>query len=253
MRFVYQYRTHDNAVRSGEVSAADRDAAYRALKEKGIRPARLEEAPGLANKIFGKGKRWIAIAVLAVVAAVFAFQARKAPSEAAAGNAAPRHQIYGDPATMEAFERGDFESVLPREGDRLLAVFAQPGRLMCRKGFNPRLLAPQSAAELDGYAEKSLSADGDIAIGAGDSREAVELKQIVNGMREEMRAYLANGNGTPRSYWRRLNERTLQEMQIYERTRRELEKESSAAVWEERNAALRRLGLRTIPNPRDAD
>ena len=60
VRFVYQYRTHDNAVRSGEVSAADRDAAYRALKEKGIRPSRLEEAPGLANKIFGKGKRWIA-------------------------------------------------------------------------------------------------------------------------------------------------------------------------------------------------
>ena len=153
------------------------------------------------------------------------------------------------PATMEAFERGDFESVLPREGDRLLAVFAQPGRLMCRKGFNPRILTPQSAAELDGYAEKSLSADCDVAIDEGDSREARELKQIVNGMRDEMRAYLANGNGTPRSYWRRINERTQQEMQIYERTRRELEKESSAAVWEERNAALRRLGLRTIPNP----
>ena len=253
MRFVYQYRTHDNAVRSGEVSASDRDAAYRALKEKGIRPARLEEAPGLANKVVGKGKRWIAIAVLAVVAAVFAFQARKTPSGGATGSAAPRHQIYGDPATVEAFERGDFESILPRGGDRLLAVFAQPGRLMCRKGFNPRTLTPQSAAELAGYAEKSLSPDGDIEIGAGDPREVVELKQIVNGMRDEMRAYLANGNGTALSYWRRLNERTLQEMQIYERTRSELENEQSSAVWEERNAALRRLGLRTIPNPRDAD
>lgn len=68
-----------------------------------------------------------------------------------------------------------------------------------------------------------------------DSREAKELKQIVkqivNGMREEMREYLANGNGTPRSYWRRLNERTTQEMQIYERTCRELEKETSEEVW----------------------
>ena len=32
-----------------------------------------------------------------------------------------------------------------------------------------------------------------------DSREVRELKQIVNGMREELREYLANGNGTPRS------------------------------------------------------
>ena len=37
--------------------------------------------------------------------------------------------------------------------------------------------------------------------------------------------------------------------QIYERTRRELEKETSEEVWEQKNDALRRLGLRTIPNP----
>ena len=49
----------------------------------------------------------------------------------------------------------------------------------------------------------------------------------------------------------RLNERALQEMHIVERTRRELEKEKSTEVWEEKNAALRRLGLRTIPNPND--
>ena len=49
----------------------------------------------------------------------------------------------------------------------------------------------------------------------------------------------------------RLNERALQEMHIVERTRRELEKEKSTEVWEEKNAALRRLGLRAIPNPND--
>ncbi len=66
-----------------------------------------------------------------------------------------------------------------------------------------------------------------------------------------MRYYLDNGNGTPRSFWRRLNERTSQELQIYERTRRELENEKSAEVWEEKNEALRRLGLLTIPNPNE--
>ena len=70
-------------------------------------------------------------------------------------------------------------------------------------------------------------------------------------LREELRGYLANGNGTPRSFGRRLNERTASEMLIYERTRRELEREKSTEVWEEKNAALRRLGLRTIPNPND--
>lgn len=51
-----------------------------------------------------------------------------------------RHQIYGDPAIMEAFERGEFTSVLPREGNQLLAIIVQPGKLMCAKGMNPRSL-----------------------------------------------------------------------------------------------------------------
>ena len=46
------------------------------------------------------------------------------------------------------------------------------------------------------------------------------------------------------THWRRLNERTLSEMQIYERTRRELEKE-------QKNESLRILGLRTIPAPNE--
>ena len=93
--------------------------------------------------------------------------------------------------------------------------------------------------------------ENDISIDTAESREITELKQIVNGMRAEMREYLANGNGTPRSFWRRLNERTTQEMHIYERTRRELENEKSEEVWEQKNEALRRIGLRTIANPNE--
>ena len=50
-----------------------------------------------------------------------------------------------------------------------------------------------------------------------------------------------------------LNERTTQEVQIYERTRRELENESSPVVWESKNDALRRIGLRTIANPKEQE
>ena len=166
----------------------------------------------------------------------------------------PRHQIYGDPAIMESIERGDFGGILPRKGDKMLAIFAQPGKLMCAKGVNPRRWVTGNGEwgmVFEAYAKNELAADKDIQIAADDSREVRELKQIVNGMREEMREYLANGNGTPRSYWRRLNERTLSEMQIYERTRRELESEKSSNVWEEKNESLRRLGLRTIPFPNE--
>jgi hypothetical protein len=169
---------------------------------------------------------------------------------------------------MEHIERGDFGGILPREGDKMLAIFAQPGKLMCAKGVDPRRLDKISLSDVgargqefgvrinaaqvfEAYAKDELTADKDIQIAAEDSREVRELKQIVNGMREEMREYLANGNGTPRSYWRRLNERTLSEMQIYERTRRELEKETRPEVWEQKNESLRILGLRTIPAPNE--
>ena len=125
---------------------------------------------------------------------------------------------------------------------------------MCAKGVDPRRLeGVVSAGEdskrttasgvdvFEAYARGELAAEKDIEVADADSREVRELKQIVNGMREEMREYLANGNGTPRSYWRRLNERT----------RRELENEKSPEVWDEKNAALRRLGLRTIPTPNE--
>ena len=56
-----------------------------------------------------------------------------------------------------------------------------------------------------------------------------------------------------RTKLRRLNERTVQEMQIYERTRRELENETSPDAWESKNEALRRIGLRTIPNPKEQE
>jgi hypothetical protein len=40
-------------------------------------------------------------------------------------------------------------------------------------------------------------------------------------------------------------------MQIYDRTKRELENEKSSEVWEQKNESLRILGLRTIPAPNE--
>jgi len=242
------------------MNASSREEVFEALRARGIKAIKVVAADGSKANGEVRGVRKRAVAALVALVAVltglvvYLFERNAENYQLSTINyqlTSPRHQIYGDPAVMEGLERGEFEKVLPREGDRLLAVFAQPGRLMCAKGANPRRLTMAQDAAFAAYAKDELSPERDVVITPEDPREIQELKQIVNGMREELRGYLANGNGTARSFWRRLNERTTSEMQIYERTRRELEKEKSTEVWEEKNAALRRLGLRTIPSPND--
>ena len=258
MKFTYAYKSSDGVRHEAAMEAKSRDEVFEVLRGRGIRPIKVVAADGSkANgEVRGLRKRVVFMLVVfaALVAGVVAYLGGERTGAATASSSAasaPRHQIYGDPATVEGLERGDFAAHLPRLGDQMLAVFAQPGKLMCARGANPRRIDDKSHAAFEAYAKSDLAVENDIAINSADSREITELKQIVNGMREEMREYLANGNGTPRSFWRRLNERTAQEIQIYERTRRELEKETSEEVWEQKNDALRRLGLRTIANPNE--
>ena len=236
------------------MEAESREAVFAALRAKGIKAIKVVAADGSkANgEVRGVRKRVAAAVALgaAMIVGAVAFWAgeRGATSgRTLPTNSTPRHQIYGDPVIVEAFERGDFGEALTNRADQMLAWFAQPGKLMCPKGIDPWRCA-------EAFAESYRKASGSPCLFlSDDSREIRELKQIVNGIYEELTDYLANGNGTPRSFWRRLLERTQQEMRIYERIRRELEKEADATVWEEKNEALRRLGLRTIPNPKDAE
>jgi hypothetical protein len=261
MKYTYAYKTSDGVRHEDSMNAASREEVFTELRKRGIKAIKVVAADGSkANgEVYGIRKRAVAalVALATLVVGVVAYLGGTRTAAVVAANSAllsPRHQIYGDPAIMEPIERGDFGGILPREGDKMLAIFAQPGKLMCARGVNPRRLATgngERGTVFEAYAKNELGTDKDIQIAADDSREVRELKQIVNGMREEMREYLANGNGTPRSYWRRLNERTLSEMQIYERTRCELEKETRPEVWEQKNEALRRLGLRTIPAPNE--
>ncbi|MBS7286890.1 MAG: hypothetical protein KIH06_06480 [Kiritimatiellae bacterium] len=261
MKYTYAYKTSDGTRHEDSMNASSREEVFAELRKRGIKAIKVVAADGSkANgEVRGVRKRAVAalVALAAVCAGVVAYFGGTRTAAVTAANSAmisPRHQIYGDPAIMEPIERGDFGDILPHEGDKMLAIFAQPGKLMCARGVNPRRWVTGNGERgmvFEAYAKNELDADKDIQIAADDSREVRELKQIINGMREEMREYLANGNGTPRSYWRRLNERTLSEMQIYERTRRELEKETRLEVWEQKNEYLRILGLRTIPAPNE--
>ena len=251
MKFTYAYKTSDGVRHEAAMDAESREAVFATLRTQGIKAIKVVAADGSkANgEVRGVRKRVLVLSALCLVlsAVVGVILGRGGFIETALPNGAPRHQIYGDPVIVGAFERGDFGEALTNKADRMLAWFAQPGKLMCPKGVDPRRMSDTFAANWREVSDTSRQ------LSPEDSREVRELKEIVNGMHEEMRAYLANGNGTPKSYWRRLLERTQQEIQIYERTRRELEKETDEAVWEKKNEALRRLGLRTIPNPKDAE
>ena len=237
MRFIYEYRTSDNVPHTDEIAASDREAAFRILRERGIRPGRLVEAPGFFNKLFGKGKRWLTIAVLCVTLAIVVGRGiLTAPQSSSVVESTARHQIYGDPVILEPFERGDFSGVFADAGDRHLARYAQPGRLM------PSLEGDAVPPPPDFSVSVLVSPD--------DPREIRELKEIVGGMREELRGYLAEGGGTWASYCRRLDERLDEERAIYERTRLELENEKDPGIRQERNDELRRLGLKTVPRKR---
>ena len=238
------------------MDAPSRDAVFAALRTKGIKAIKVVAADGSkANgEIRGVRKRVVALvavgaAVVVGIAAFFLGESNNRTIEQSNNSpSAPRHQIYGDPAVISEFERGNFNAAFSNDAARMIAWFAQPGRLMCPKGVDPR----RKAAD---FAEALRGTQGSVRVELSDDdlREVRELKQVVNGMGDELAAYLANGNGTPRSFWRRLLERTQEEMQIYERTRRELENEKDAAVWEKKNDALRRLGLRTMANPKDEE
>lgn len=254
MKYTYAYKTSDGARHEASMDAESREVVFATLRAKGIKAIKVVAADGSRANGEVRGVRKRVAALVAVIAAVIAGVTAFVLGEHGAAvavvlplNSTSRHQIYGDPVVMDAFERGDFGCTLTNPADQMLAWFAQPGKLMCPKGVDPRRLAADFAAAyrdmLSNWREES---DASRQLSPDDSREVQELKQIVNGMRDELRDYLANGNGTPRSYWRRLLERTQQEMQIYERIRRELEDEKDVSVWENKNDFLRRLGLRTI-------
>ena len=244
MKFLYGYKTKSNETREGAIDAPSRDDVYRELKQKGIRPFKVELAPGLANRLRSLGKRTYAIVILSValvIALVLALHSTLFAFHSAV-SAQPRHQIYGDPALMDELARGDYAAVFSHPGHRFLAHYAQPGAMPPRTA-----LAAAADPKLPAALRDCQTAP--IAFVDGEPREHNELKRIVLSMCEELGRYLANGIGTPERYVRRLNERQNREAQIYFTAKHDLEKETDLAKWERINASLRAIGLKTIPPP----
>lgn len=173
MKFLYQYRTPDNEKHDGVIFAANRDAAYAALKKRGIKPCRFDEAPGFFNKLFGKGKRWMAIGVLSlalmatlVLYRSFASRAVVLGDGVSAATVLPRHQIANLPTNWVCYVDSLFQDPV----DRVFARHAQPGIEVVG-----RPVQSDCPPEMRG------------------SPWVDELRRVVAGMRVESRAYLNLG------------------------------------------------------------
>ena len=256
MKFNYEYRTRDNVRHTGVISASSRENAFQQLKAQGIKPGSVTPAPGLVNKISGLGKRGLAIGILAVACIVLLVIVKTVGSDLAAAREEAkevaftfentiRRQLIGDAAIIEKGIRTGWEDVFPDEGERFLASFAVPGV--------PAGLRNTSEDEI----RKAL--DRRVLPLDGDSLETRQIKSIVEGMKEELRRFIAGGRHTIVEYGRRLVSRQEQEISYYQRAKTEIEAAKKRGVphrelmdlWEKRNNQLRRIGVKLVPLPED--
>ncbi len=247
MKFEYDYRTADNIRHHGVVSARDRDVAYAQLKRQGIRPSRLVEAPGVLNKVLGKGKRWLAILLLAIFALAALFYAwfaeRRGRSDVLDSfDDETRRQPIGDVAVIDNGVRTGWQSLFPEEGERFLASFAVPGV--------PAGVRSTTEAEIEAALKRNVPAT------ANDTIEARQIKAMVEGMKRELRDFIAAG-GTIRQYGKRLVARQEEELSYYRRAKMAIDtavkngdgEAKIAAMIDRYNGSLRRMGVRLLTMP----
>ena len=233
---------------TGVYAARSKTAVYDELRAKGIKAFGVEPAPGLLNRLGGVIGWRIAIIVLLAVslaAASVAYFREKAETPAVEDSvflSKTRRQIIGDAAVIEAGIKNGWRDVFTEEGERFLASFAVPGV--------PAGVRTTNANEL----EKALGRV--VQISDDDSMEAKQIKSMVEGMKDELRGYLAGG-GSIAQYGERLVERQEQELSYFRRIKEEIENAAKSGIsedeleakWKAGNAELRNMGIRLVPMP----
>ena len=233
---------------TGVYAARSKTAVYDELRTKGIKAFGVEPAPGLLNRLGGiVGWRIAIIVLLALgfVAASLAYFWEKAEAPVVEDSvflSKTRRQIIGDAAVIEAGIKNGWRDVFAEEGERFLASFAVPGV--------PAGVRTTNANEL----EKALGRV--VQISDDDAMEAKQIKSMVEGMKDELRGYLAEG-GTIAQYGERLVERQEQELSYYRRIKEGIESAAKSGIpedeleakWKAGNAELRNMGIRLVPMP----
>ena len=238
-KFHYFYQSKENKNLDGWIVAKSRDDAYAQLRKQSIKPYKVVGKDPLA------WKRWAAIAVLAVaLAGTYAWLALR-PAPVADAEQSVRHQIYGAESVIRNGMATDWAVCDLDEGERFLARYAQPGVPVA----SARVDLTKVANALENALKRRLEPQDDELL------EYRQIKQIVEAMKDELRAYVDHG-GTARLFIDRLQERQSQEVAYYRAANQELEtaKKSMSeddlyALWAAKNAELRAIGLPMLKEP----
>ena len=246
MKFLYEYQDKANKRHRGTLNAATRADAYAALKAQGIKPIRCEEAPGFFNLLFGKGKRWLAIVILATLCVTLAVIIRSTPTPSiyVSFDAATRRQIIGDAAIIDKGIRTGWSDIFDAEGDRFLASFAIPG--------TPPAIRTTTEEKL----RNALASENAAGRRVPDTLEARQIRAIVAGMKREINGLLKSG-WTLREVGTALLQRQEEEIGYYERAKTEVETAAKSKMapgaleelLDRRNDSLRKLGIRLVSMP----
>ena len=253
MRYAYAYKTPDGARHEASLEAPSREAAFEALRARGVRAIKVVAADGSkANGAPPRRRRAAllagALAALAALAALGAgvaayvggarAAASAAPPGATAARPLPRQMIPGDRRRVEAAAAS-----LADAAERLLAAFAEPGRTPPRGGGG----RPADGAFVAALAAPTLVSPDELT-------ESVDLKRIVAGLKREMRAYL-DGGGTVGGYLAACEGRQRRESALRARAERRLAALLDGAAgpaydyWLRANARLQSMGIYPLPLP----
>lgn len=252
MKFQYAYRDSKNERHDGFVVASSKDDAFKKLRAQGVKPFFVAPAPGIVNRLQGIGKRGVAIVVLVLLClalGVIAIQTTRRNRPLAAQeefdnaiSASMRRQPIGDVAVIEKGIRTGWADAFPREGERFLASFAVPGV--------PAGQRNTSEAEITAALSRRVEpADS-------DSIEVRQIKAMVDGMKDELRKFIADG-GSIREYGHRLVIRQEEEIGYYQKAQRLIEQQIEAgkssaeisAVLDKCNSNLRSMGIKPVTMP----
>lgn len=248
MKFGYSYKTSDGVRHESFYHADTKEDVFADLRTKGIRPIKVWEVAPKHTFPVRLPAFILAPLAIALVAAFAAYvMAGRTPRDNRP-QTEDRSQIYGDPGILQTCEAREWSNVFENEGERFLARFAQPGI--------PVRLAGNAWRKTVADALKAKPAP--VPVRDSDSAEIAKMKRMVNGMKNELAQYVADG-GTVEGYIAEVLQRQSIEEKIVINFKAEFEKLERDAnaknrdeiifKWNAKNVLLRQMGLRTVLIP----
>lgn len=249
MKFVYAYRDSQNVRHDDVIIASSKDDAFKKVRALGRRPFFVDLAPGFWNRLQAIGKRGAAILILALalIGALIIVFRRGQPAELDYFDSAMRRYPLGDSALIDEGIRTGWANVFALQGDRFFASYAIPGVVPAIRDATESEIRQALTPEQPSSSVEQLDTS---------SIEARQVRAMVNGVKEELREYLAAG-GTITAFCVRLKQRQHEEVSCYQRAKTEIETavdrgadaRSVTEIVNRNNIQLRQLGIRTIPMP----